>query len=44
MNFFTGEPAYHMKTSHVDWSPTINLGHNKIDGDKLRNAQQEQRE
>ena len=40
MNFFTGEPAYHMKTSHVDWSPTINLGHNKIDGDKLRNAQE----
>ena len=32
--------AYHMDTFHVDWSPTIDLGHNKIGGDKLRSAQE----
>ena len=29
-----------MDTFHVDWSPTIDLGHNKIGGDKLRSAQE----
>ena len=29
-----------MNTFHVDWSPTINLGHNKIGEDKLKNAQE----
>ena len=37
---FTGKPAYHMNTFDVDWSPTVDLGHNKIDGDKLKDMQE----
>ena len=37
---FTGKPAYHMNTFYVDWSPTVDLGHNKIDGDKLKDMQE----
>ena len=29
-----------MNTFNVDWSPTIDLGHNKIDGDKLKDMQE----
>ena len=28
-----------MNTFVVDWSPTVNLGHSKINGDKLKDAQ-----
>ena len=28
-----------MNTFDVDWSPTVNLGHSKINGDKLKDAQ-----
>ena len=28
-----------MNTFDVDWSPTVNLGHSKIDKDKLKDAQ-----
>ena len=29
-----------MNTFDVDWSPIIDLGHNKIDGDKLKDTQE----
>ena len=39
MNF--SQVNQHIKLTHdVDWSPTIDLGHNKIDGDKLKDAQE----
>ena len=28
-----------MNTFDVDWSPTVNLGHSKINGDKFKDAQ-----
>lgn len=37
---FTGKSAYHMNTFDVDWSPTIDIGHNKIDRDKLKDVQE----
>ena len=35
-----GEPAYVMHTWHVDWSPTLLLGHKKLDQDKIKRAQE----
>ena len=39
-NIFIGKPAYHMNTCDVDWSPSINLGHDKLDHNKLIKAQE----
>ena len=35
---FVEEPAYVMNKSDVDWCPSINLGHNKINVDALKAA------
>ena len=33
--FYAGKPAYQMYT---DWSPSVKLGHNKVDENKLQVA------
>ena len=39
-DFTVGEPAYVMNTSDMDWSPTLLLGHKKLDQEKIKGTQE----
>ena len=42
--FTVGEPAYVMNTSDMDWSPTLLLGHKKLDQEKSKERKRKVRD